>query len=233
MNSPLAAQLRLRGRVPHVELIERSIAMQVRDGALARIKLMPFFKGFTFRKSHALVVATNLMPYCCVYFMGESLGPDGNANTGEIRFQSEAHLGFSVFMLNNDPDAMEDKLDFAYQAIMNGLLRDPTFYYNPYYQIESFTRGNRRHVYGNAGGLQNNETPYAELRAELYCSLGAIEYEPIEETMLETVHVETVVPPEDTDDQNQHVFTIYDVNTLGDTEEATADDPMPIKKESK
>lgn len=219
MSPSLAAQLRLRGRVPHVELIERSIAMQVRDGALARIKLIPFFQGFTFRKSHALVVATNLMPYCCVYFMGEQGGPDGNANTGEIRFQSDTRLGFSVFMLNNDPDEMEDKLDFAYMAIFNGLLRDSTFYNNNNYKIESFPSFNRRHVYGNTGGLQNNETPYAELRAELVCCLGAIEYEPIEETMLETVHVETV-PPEDLgENQEQHIFTIYDVNTLGDEDQ--------------
>lgn len=218
MSPSLAAQLRLRGRVPHVELIERSIAMQVRDAALDRLKIMPFFKNFTFRRSHALVVATNLMPYCCVYFMGEQLGPDGNANTGEIRFQSEAHLGFSVFMLNNDPDAMEDKLDFAYQAIFNGLLRDSTFYNNlPSYYIESFTHGSRRHIYGQTGGLQNNETPYAELRAELFCCLGAIEFEPIEETMLELIHVETVHPPGDT--QNQHIYTVYDINTLGDVDQ--------------
>jgi hypothetical protein len=59
-------------------------------------------------------------------------------------------------------------------------------------------------------GNQNNETPYAELRLELQCQLGAIEYEPYVENMLETIHVETVHPPGDTN--NQHVFSVYDLD---------------------
>ena len=69
----------------------------------------------------------------------------------------------------------------------------------------------RMHFYGIAG-LQNNETPYAELRAEITCDLGAIEYEPRVEDMLETIHVETVHPPGDT--ENQHVFSVYDMGRL-------------------
>ena len=183
--------------------------MLIRDAALARLQTYRFFQGFTFRNSHAFKLITAQMPYCCVYFLGELLSPDGNANTGEIRFSSEARLGFSVYLLNNDPEEMEDRLDDAYQVIFNGLLRDPTFRKNDRYEIESFNRGNRSHYYGQVG-VQNNETPYAEMRADLVCDLGAIEYEPRVEDMLEIIHVETVHPPGDT--SNQHIISIYDVD---------------------
>lgn len=208
--SVISAKLRVHGKIPHVITIGRSIAMQVRDAAIARLELQSFFAGFTFRRSHAFKLQANLMPYCAVYLMTENLTPDGNANTGEVRFSSELRLGFSVVMLNSDPDVMEDKLDNAYQMIFEGLLRDPTFYNNSRYTIEAFTRGNRQHVYGQIGAPQAHEVPWAELRADLYCDLGAIEYEPIIENMLESIHVETAHPPDDT--ANQHIYTIYDLD---------------------
>ena len=209
MTNVRSARLRIRGKIPHVETVQRSYAMLIRDAALARLQTYRFFQGFTFRNSHAFKLITAQMPYCCVYFLGELLSPDGNANTGEIRFSSEARLGFSVYLLNNDPEEMEDRLDDAYQVIFNGLLRDPTFRKNDRYEIESFNRGNRSHYYGQVG-VQNNETPYAEMRADLVCDLGAIEYEPRVEDMLEIIHVETVHPPGDT--SNQHIISIYDVD---------------------
>ena len=218
-----AAQLRIHGKIPHVRTVQRSIAFQVRDNALAKIQALTFFQGFTFKRSHVLKVMPNMMPYCSVYFLNEQLGPDGDYDAGEVRFQSVVRLGFSVMLINNDPDKLEDRLDDAYQYIMDGLLRDPTFIrtkaFDPRiqpqngYVIQGFTRGSRSHFYG-VTGLQNNETPYGELRLELFCSLGAIEYEPYVENMLEVVHVETVHPPGDTD--NQHIFSVYDVDMIGD-----------------
>jgi hypothetical protein len=207
-----AAQLRVHGKIPHVETITRSYAIMVRDGMIARLRNTPFFKNFTFAKSHAIKIMTDKMPYCNVYFMGENLSPDGNANHGEVRFSSEVRIGFSIMMINNDPDAMEDKLDNAYQAILERLLRDPTMYNNSQFKIESFTKGNRVHVYGQVGGVQSNETPYAELRAELFCNLGAIEYEPRVEYMLETVRVETVHPPDAEEGEVQRIVTVYDID---------------------
>ena len=214
MSTSKTAQLRIHGKVPHIEVVQRSYAMMVRDAILARLKTTSFFQSFTFRRSHALKLLVPEMPICAVYFMTEALTPDGNANTGEVRFDSEVRIGFSVFMLNNDPDEMEDRLDNAYQVILNRLLRDPTMYNNKQFQIEAFVRGSRQHVYGSIGGPQVNETPYAELRAELVCSLGAIEYEPILEDMLETIHVETVHPPGAAEGEVQRIYTQYDVDML-------------------
>jgi hypothetical protein len=216
MTTTLAAQLRIHGKIPVVRSIRRSYAMQVRDNAFVKLQALKFFQGFTFKRSHALKVMPNMMPYCSVYFLSEALAPDGDADIGEVRFQSTVRLGFSVMLVNNDPDMMEDRLDDAYQSIMDGLLRDPTFVRtapwgqtSPGYVIQAFARGGRQHFYGITG-VQNNETPYAEMRAELHCSLGAIEYEPYVENMLEIIHVETVHPPGDTD--NQHIFSIYDLD---------------------
>jgi hypothetical protein len=174
-----------------------------------------FFNGFTFKKSHAFKIQVAKMPYCAVYFMGENLSPDGDADIGEVRFNSIARIGFSIIMINNDEDAMEDQLDNAYQVTFNGLLCDPTLYNNNEFKIQSYVRGARAHFYGIAGS-QNNETPYAELRAELHCNLGAIEYEPLVEYMLDTIHVETAHPPGSDGSVTQHVFSVYDVNTMGD-----------------
>jgi hypothetical protein len=232
MSSPSTVQLRIHGKIPHIDTIERSYAMRVRDAIIPRLQAKAFFKDFTFRRSHALKIMPALMPYCCVYFMSEQLRPDGNANIGEIRFSSEARIGFQVIMINNDPDIMEDRLDDAHQVIFNTLLRDPTFYNNKVedYIIEAFSRGSRQHFYGSTV-IQNNETPYAELRAELVCDLGAIEYEPIVEDMLETLHVETVHPPDDFTDQNPHVISIYDMD--GNITPEPAPVPPPIFPTSK
>lgn len=212
----LGGQLRLRGKIPHVEAVQRSYAMMVRNNALTRLQATSHFKDFTFRRSHAFQIQPSLMPYCCVYFLAENLSEDGNNNTGEVRFTSEVRLGFSVILLNNDPDAMEDRLDDAHQVIFDRLLRDSTFYSNSGYTIEAFTRGSRQHFYGTVG-QQNNETPYAELRTELVCDLGAIDYEPRVEDMLGNIHVETVHPPGDTN--NQHVFSVYDMDQ-GESDES-------------
>jgi len=204
-----SSQLRIHGKIPHVRTVTRSEAMQVRDGIISRLRVMSPFRGFTFSRSHAFKVMPDKMPYCSVYFLGEQLSPDGDANAGEVTFHSIVRIGFSVMLINNDPDDMEDKLDDYYQVIFRGLLRDSTLYNNPSARIQGYVQGMRQHVYG-AVGFQEHETPYAELRAELQCDLGAIEYEPLVEDMLETIHVETVHPPGDT--QNQHVFSFYDLD---------------------
>jgi hypothetical protein len=207
-----AAQIRIHGKIPHVEAITRSYAMLVRDAMIARLKTMQFFQGFKFSRSHALQI--NSLPYCAVYFMGEQMTQDGNANIGEVRFSSEARYGISILMLNNDPDVMEDRLDNAFEAAFQRLLRDPTFMNNKDYQIEAFTKASRQHIYGSMNAPQTNEMPYAELRAELFCDLGAIEYEPRVEYMLETIHVETVHPPGAEEGEVQRVFSFYDMNTV-------------------
>src|SRR3954468_16928917 len=89
------ARVRLHGKIPQVRTIMRSEAMLVRDGMIDRLVSMPAFDGFTFKPSHAFKVLAAEMPVCAVYFMGEQLGADGDANAGEVRFDSVVRIGFS------------------------------------------------------------------------------------------------------------------------------------------
>jgi hypothetical protein len=205
------AQLRIHGKIPRVEAMTRSYAMLVRDGTIARLRVLPFFAShnFTFRRSRAFQLQPDEFPYCCVYLTGEDLTPDGDADAGEPRARSTVMLNHSIVIKNNDEDRAEDRLDDSYQAIMNGLLTDSTFYNNDQFKIQGFIRGKRSHSYGNAG-RQDNETPYAEMKLELTYDLGTITWEPYVPDMLETIHVEAQHPPGDVN--NTHVLAVYDLD---------------------
>lgn len=202
------AQLRIHGKIPRVESHTRSYAMLVRDGILARLRVLPFFANnhFTFRKSRQFQIQPDQMPYCCVYFSGEDLTPDGDANVGEPRARSSVQLNHSIIIVNNDPDRAEDRLDDAFQSIMNGLLTDPTFFDNDLFKIQAFIRGKRSHSYGTA----SNEVPFVEMKLELTFDLGHLSWEPDVRDMLETIVTEVQYPPGDVN--NIHVFARYDLD---------------------
>lgn len=184
---PLVRQLHAHAKLPQVGHLPQSYPILVRDGALSRLKVMPWFSQFFFTSNKSLQIQPQNIPFCGVYFLTETDTPDGDANVGEPRFRSLVVLGFSVIVQNNDPALAEYNLDLSYQAITRGLLCDHSFYDNKEYKIQAFVRGLRQHVFGSAG--KENEMPIAELRFELTCDLGTIMYEPLVPDMLETVHM--------------------------------------------
>jgi hypothetical protein len=155
----------------------QSYSLVIRDMLLAKLQASAFFQGFTVKKSRAFKVQQQQLPYLGSYIIDEQMVPDGDGNAGYIRFINTLRIGYSVIVVNNDPEACEAKLDQAFWSIMNTLWRDPylmnlidTEVYpggpsNPdNTRIESVSRGTRRHVYG-ATGL-NNEQPIGELQYE-------------------------------------------------------------------
>ena len=202
----------------------QSYSFVIRDMFFDRLARAPFFNTFTKRKSRALTIMTNTLPYLGVYFMNEEMGPDGDLNAGEIRFTHMLKIGFSVIVINNDPVACEAKLDEAYWTIMNTLWRDPnltnlidTRAYpggigNPdNTRIEGVSRGVRRHVFGNTG--PTNETPYGEMQYEATVKYSA-DYGPIIPDNLLRIHVQTAavdadgnIPPAD---EVMRIITEYD-----------------------
>ena len=186
----------------------------IRDLFIERLMLAPFFINFTPRKNKALPIMPNQLPLLGVYFVSEDMSPDGDANTGEIRFVHQLRLGFSIIVINNDPVNCEAKLDQGFWAIMNTLWRDPALTNfldaRPYpgregnpdnVRIEGVTRGNRRHVFGTIG--KDNETPIGELQYDATISYRA-DYPPVINDQLLLIHQETVplrqdgtVPPAD------------------------------------
>ena len=194
-----------------------SVALQVRDAILDRIKVMPFFTNvaitppFTYTKNRALQVQPASLPLCGVYFLQEISSPDGDANAGEPRFKTRVTYGLTVLLINNDMEAVEYTLDLAAEAIRNGLFSDPTLYYNDDFKIEGYAFGTRKH---NFGTTLENETPFAELQWELRCDLGVLDYPPLVLDDLDLIHIKTAFPLGGTEQEQadvQQVTAEYDL----------------------
>lgn len=208
MTQPFKRDIRLHPKAPHVNHVRDSYPILLRDAILTRIKLMPFFTGFTFKSNMAVQAQPDDIPQCAVYFLQETMTPDGDANTGEVRFTNMVQIGISVIIQNNDSVASERKLDAAYQVLMITLLTDTSLQHNEQFEIEAFTTGQRSHHFGNA--VKDNEVPMAELRLELNIDLGVVTYEPEIVDVLETIHVETL-PPEG-DGNTTRIISVYDID---------------------
>jgi hypothetical protein len=207
---PYVRDVRLHGKIPRIDNIVQSYPMRLLDGTMSRIKLLPFFSSFNFSSYKGLIIQPSSIPFCGIYLLQEMLAPDGDANTGEIRFRTAARIGFSVIIQNNDPVAAEYKLDAALQAITVGLFSDSTYYNNKSFRIQGFVSGSRQHVFGRIGTL-DNETPIAELRYELVVDLGVITYPPNVPDILEVIHLETRYPAGSDPTIIQQVKSEYDI----------------------
>jgi hypothetical protein len=146
----------------------QSYSQVIRDAFFAKTVLLPFFQGFTARRSKQLPIWQNHIPYLGVYIVSENMSPDGDDNAGEIRFIHRLRIGWQVLIENNDPVAAELTLDQAFWSIMNGLWRDPklTNFINSdmpdNVRIEAIEKGDRTHDWGAPGA--NGEKPYGELQ---------------------------------------------------------------------
>lgn len=194
-----------------------SYAFKVRDGILSRIQALPFFTNpainppFKYTKNRAMQVQPQSLPLCGVYFLQESGTPEGDANAGEIRFDTSVRLGFTVIIVNNDMEAAEYTLDLAFEAIRNGLFTDPTFYNNDDFKIEGVTFSMRKH---NFGSQLENETPLAELQWELVLNIGVLDYPPVVLDNFETLRITTAFPLGGTQeeiDAVQQVVNVYEL----------------------
>jgi hypothetical protein len=160
------------------------------------------------------------LPLLAIYLMPDELMlPDGDANTGDIKFIYNARIGFSAIVINNDDTLCEQTLDAAFWAIMNGLWSDQYLTsvwdtYNPHNQttnidrtlFESIEQGRRRHLYGNV----INETPVGEMQYEATVRHRG-DLPPDIEDMLDHIHVQTgFVGSDGTTDSVQQVIVQYD-----------------------
>ena len=135
----------------------QSYSQVIRDSFFAAAVSLPFFQGFFARRSKQFPVQQYQLPYLGVYIIGEDMTPDGEPNSGEIRFIHHLHIGFQVMIENNDPVAAELKLDAALWALMNGLWRDPRLMnfiasdMPDNTRVEAIESGNRVHTWGMTG----------------------------------------------------------------------------------
>jgi len=198
---PFKRDFRLHAKLPRMDVVEVSYPIRVRDGLMARVKKMPFFSTFNFSSNKSKVILLESIPFFGLYLLQEFMAPDGDANAGDVRFRTSVRYGFSVIIQNNDAVAAEYLLDKAMQALTVGLFTDASTYNNAYYKIQAFTGGKREHVFGHVGSDQ--QTPIAELRWELMCDLGVIEYTPFIPDVFEVLHEETIFPDDSTGDPSR------------------------------
>lgn len=174
----------------------QSSSLIIRDLMFDKVASLPFFAGFvTKKKSKAVQVQPENLPFLGVYIVDEQMDSDGDHNAGEVRFIHKLKLGYTVMAQNSDSEQLEDFLDESFWAIMDGLWKDPILMnfwlaqksndpsYNPNnVRIEGVSKGTRKHVWGNSGV---NETP-----------IGEMQYEP-------TVIYRSNFPPEIVDELNR------------------------------
>jgi hypothetical protein len=183
-----------------------SYALVIRDGALARCKALPYFSNFRrFGSSKLVQVQPQHLPNLSIFFLREVGTPWGDANAGEPRFVHEVVLGFSVMLAQNNPDVLENQLDAAFWAVMNGLLGDASF---RLMGIEGFSRFQRSHEFGLMGS--ENETPFGELRLELALALRS-DWPPVVVDDLLTIHLTTAYPSPTEAATTQQVVAEYDI----------------------
>jgi hypothetical protein len=162
-------------------------ALIVRDAIYDRVKVMPFFAGFTFAKNKMLRVQTKDIPYCGVYVINQLLIPEGDSNAGDIRLRHSARYGFSVIIQDNENEEGEDTLDQAFDAITNGLLCDTTLTGFNHKLLQGITRGEAVNIYGSVA--LDNETPILELQFDMTADLGTAIFKPTITDIFETLHI--------------------------------------------
>jgi hypothetical protein len=167
-----------------------SHAMTVRNAALARVRVLPYFANFRrFATSKLMQVQPQDIPFASVYFLREGGTVDGDVGVGEPKFIHDLTLGLSVVVAINNPVGQEEALDAAFEAIMEGVLQSAGFMHT--YGIEGYSRFNRTHEFGTLGST--NELPIGELRLELGIRFRS-QWPPVITDDLLVIHEETVFP---------------------------------------
>lgn len=193
----------------------QSYSWVIRNVFFDAVAALPFFAKFTKRRTKFFQVQD--APFLGVYIIDDVMAPDGDPNAGHIKFTDTLRIGFSVFMVDNDADALEAKLDQAWWAIMNRLWPDqyimnmldtrayPGGVGSPdNTRIEGVVRGQRRMVFGATGST--NEKPLGELQYEIACFYRA-DFPPVITDDLLEIDVVTKLKADSPTILSKHVFT--------------------------
>jgi hypothetical protein len=100
-------------------------AWSLREAMLGAASRAPFFQGFTLKRTRELPNEVEVFPILAAYLMDGALGPESTGNHGELVFATTPRIGFSIGIINNDPDAMDTILDEGLMALMNALWTNP------------------------------------------------------------------------------------------------------------
>jgi len=187
-----------------------SFSLVVRDVFFDYLDRDPFFANYVKRKTKMRQVQPNLIPYLGVYFMGEGMTPDGDANAGSVSFNHTFRIGFSVIHVDNGDEDVEATLDRAFWRIMHmwkdQYVMNRLYTWSPNLamenpgntRLEGIPRGDRNHVYGSTG--LNNETAFAEMQYTAHCFYRSY-WEPIIVDDFTEIRVKTGVKIGETEEE--------------------------------
>jgi hypothetical protein len=189
-----------------------------------RISSSSFFSGFTCKRvaSAVPVELWNQVPFIGVFLGEDNLTPDGELQTGDIRFIHAVNIGFQIVVRNNDAVEMQKKLDQASWFILNQLLRDNTFTNRLHTTMpdnttfEGIARIRFRPDMWGLGGSKN-ETPVGERLFVMVFQIRTM-WAPTDFPDLERITVTTAFPLDGDPTQVQQVKVVYEFNP----------DPVPL-----
>lgn len=181
-----------------------SYTRQIRNRFLAEALVLPYFASFNWRVTSGVPIMPESLPFLACYLGDESMVPRGERSAGPLEFIVTARFLWSCMIAESDKEEAERRLDGAYVALLEGLLRNPALVsfgdttdydtgiatgYNA--RIDGFQRHDKRVRWGTP--FHNNETPVAELQYEMTVSYDRI-FSPILPHDLEEIDVTTDFP---------------------------------------
>lgn len=98
-------------------------AIEIRDTTAARVGSILLFGGRVQRNS-ALPTKDSQVPCCLVYFGGDTMVAEGDANAGEPNFVHSLRLAVSGLVKADSAAFLDGALDDAMEAILSVLLHD-------------------------------------------------------------------------------------------------------------
>lgn len=169
-------------------------ALRIRDGIVERLRVLPGLPVMTLRTQPVPQLQVDELPGLLVVIMGESLTPNGDANTGPPRFEADITIGISIVEGYGSPEQIDGDIDEMITTIETALLTDPTFVRgidpskakddpDRYPLFEAVTRIQRRRLFPQEG-----EMYMGELRIELTFN-KRVAYAPMIPDILEHVVV--------------------------------------------
>lgn len=105
-------------------------ATRLRDAIVARLENLSTFTAMpyvTVRKTPLPQLQPDRLPALSVFIVGEELTPDGDGNTGPLKFISAITIGISDMRGVNHPTVLDGTMDDQIGLIEQTLFCDPTF----------------------------------------------------------------------------------------------------------
>ena len=198
-----------------------------------RLSQSDYFSGFLVKRiSDALPIEAGFqIPFLGVFQGEDKMVPDGQGNVGTIGFNNTFTIGIQIVIQNNDPVAMQQKLDEAYWYVMNRLWRDDSFTNMLWTTMPDNTRWEAvqnirryRPRWGATGA--RNETPVGIQQIDISLFYRTY-FNPTEFPDLERITVTTAYPPGDSDAQLkvQQVKMVYQFDQTGSVPTPLPPDP--------